>query len=572
MKNISILLRAFSKSNNNVGEIRSSKNQIKNVNKDYLVQIFQADKYQGWRLDKFLKEKYKMSWSVAQILLRKKRIFIVQNDIEDNQDTLDTAKGSKTKLKGKDYQIIPGDYLIAKKDVLPMLDQGISHMSVPTVNYTDEFLKQILTLCKHIILYVDKNFVFVNKLSGLSSHGGTKVRLNQLHFIKTYLYIANNKNEADKYGIPEEHRPNYSDVVQDQTDNVNYIEDESSNAYVIHRLDKPVTGILAYARNYETASYMGEKFRSHYEIKKAYVAIHYGLPTHIHNLLDKFQEGNLDITNDIKSLFYGNIDVPITFNEDRKRAEILNVNKSNNVTVKQSITNFFIPIILINRSSKKFYIDLTDESQIEKNLTQLCGLRTDNTLNKNEIFTVSCQELIHGRKHQLRAHASVIHQSPILFDYKYNFTRNEQLSDDQQTSEKINLDQFEYVKRIKKSKYQGPIFDSYEENMIQSEKDLYNSPEESLLKQLVVNGFLGKLRDSDKISVQNSGIMLHSYKMKFLYNQTQKTTESPSNENKSKKFIVHANLPFHFEEFLKMYGDFQSMNEILQNSISEYFF
>ena len=55
--------------------------------------------------------------------------------------------------------------------------------------------------------------------------------------------------------------------------------------------------------------------------------------------------------------------------------------------------------------------------------------------------------------------------------------------------------------------------------MIQSEKDLYNSPEESLLKQLVVNGFLGKLRDSDKISVQNSGIMLHSYKMKFLYNQ-----------------------------------------------------
>ena len=114
---------------------------------------------------------------------------------------------------------------------------------------------------------------------------------------------------------------------------------------------------------------MGEQFRSHYSINKSYVAIHYGIPSHLHDLLDKFQQGKLDIEKYGISLFYGKINVPIFFNDIRKRAEVSNTNNSKDFAVKESITNFYIPIVLVNQKNRKFYIDLTDVSKLEENLS-----------------------------------------------------------------------------------------------------------------------------------------------------------------------------------------------------------
>lgn len=50
------------------------------------------------------------------------------------------------------------------------------------------------------------------------------------------------------------------------------LEDEFGKLYVIHRLDKPTTGVLVYARSKEVASEMGELFQSE-GIKKIYLAL-----------------------------------------------------------------------------------------------------------------------------------------------------------------------------------------------------------------------------------------------------------------------------------------------------------
>jgi 23S rRNA-/tRNA-specific pseudouridylate synthase len=443
---------------------------------------------------------------------------------------------SSRKISGENYKILPGDYLVCKKEALEILDKSqspkISVPLTPTSPHTDQFLKQIVYLCSKVILYADKNIIIVNKMSGLTSQGGTNVKLNLLAFLKTYLYIAN--HQPSKYNLP-------IDTTNDDA--------KSQDTFLVHRLDKPVSGAMMYARNAGTARFIGKKFIEKDTgdgIHKAYVGVHYGLPAGINRAIDFMEDGGVFREFDeFGDGFYGSIDTPIVFNESMRRAE-----RAGGGSLKVCRTNFVFPVILIAKKTGNYFFE-PENASFEENIAVLSKMRKNFKKKQIEIFSVSCQELIDGKKHQLRAHSSLVHHAPLLFDYKYDFAM--QGSDADSTSdagERMRVDKLGFTQRIRESVLLWPLVDQFRENLFKREQALLpvNSREQEdskLFRNLTAKGFLGKSDEFDpKTNFATSGIMLHSYKLKFELDETEISAgkagvESGSPKN-NKAFVVYA--------------------------------
>lgn len=145
-----------------------------------------------------------------------------------------------------------------------------------------------------------------------------------------------------------------------------------------------------------------------------------------------------------------------------------------------------------------------------------------------EIFSVSCQELIDGKKHQLRAHSSLVHHAPLLFDYKYDFAMQGSDADsNSDPGERMRVDKLGFTQRIRESQLLWPLVDQFRANLFKREQDLLpeNAREQEdskLFRNLTAKGFLGKSDEFDpKTNFATSGIMLHSYKLKFELDETE---------------------------------------------------
>ncbi|MCR4717863.1 MAG: RluA family pseudouridine synthase [Lachnospiraceae bacterium] len=183
------------------------------------------------------------------------------------------------------------------------------------------------------ILHEDEDIIVVIKPSGMSSEGGKGLDLDMVSFLKTHLYEASKGGEPDPYIAP------------------------------IHRLDKPVGGIMVYAKNQKAAA----------------------------NLSDQLQDGNIDKY--YQAILCGELDEPEGRFEDYlifdKKANVSKVVKKGTKNAKRAILEY----------------------------EELDALETD-----KGIFTYALIRLLTGRHHQIRCQMAA-HNLPIYGDRKYNSSK-----------------------------------------------------------------------------------------------------------------------------------------------------
>jgi len=168
----------------------------------------------NFRIDKLLKMNFStLTQSFIEKNIRKKNI-IVNNEVVTSKYRLKTNDEIKILNFNKDsYKHNPK---IKKKYIIP---------------------KNIKALFNESIIYNDNNFFIINKWSGISTQGGSKINISIDHIIK-----------------------------------------DMSNSYnLVHRLDKETSGILIVAKNLEYTKLFGHMFKQSL-IEKKYLAFCQGKP------------------------------------------------------------------------------------------------------------------------------------------------------------------------------------------------------------------------------------------------------------------------------------------------------
>lgn len=124
------------------------------------------------------------------------------------------------------------------------------------------------------ILYEDNHILVVVKPNNILSQADSTKDLDLLTILKQYI--------KEKYNKP-------------------------GNVYLglVHRLDRPVSGIMVFARSSKAASRLSEQIRLH-EFKKTYLAVVQGVPKKEDVLCDylfKKEDGNTIVTNEKKGKY-----------------------------------------------------------------------------------------------------------------------------------------------------------------------------------------------------------------------------------------------------------------------------
>ena len=185
---------------------------------------------QNLRLDKWLKNNFSsLKQGFIEKNIRKKNILI--NSAKTNAN----------------YRLINNDIVtIFKYD-----ETSYKHISLNKKYIIPKNIKEIY---KDSILYEDKNFIILDKWSGISTQGGSKINISIDHVIK---------NISPSYNL-------------------------------VHRLDKETSGLLVIAKNIEYTKIFGNLFKFQ-KIQKKYLAICQGRPNIFESNL------NLEIPNKEKN-------------------------------------------------------------------------------------------------------------------------------------------------------------------------------------------------------------------------------------------------------------------------------
>ncbi len=161
----------------------------------------------GIRLDRFLKEQLAVPFSLIQKEIRQKKIKVNEKKSSSN------------------YRIVEGDQIIVFKKYTTDFDKNIA-ITVP------ENLKSKI---KKSIVFRNKNFVVINKWSGIASQKGSKINISIDDLIK-------------------------------------FLASEKDTPKLVHRLDKDTSGLLIVALNLNAARFFHKLLLSK-KITKTYFAI-----------------------------------------------------------------------------------------------------------------------------------------------------------------------------------------------------------------------------------------------------------------------------------------------------------
>ena len=161
----------------------------------------------GIRLDKYLKEQLAVPFSLIQREIRKKNIKVNEKKSSSN------------------YRLVEGDQITVFKKYKTDIDKNIT-ITVP------ENLKSKI---KKSIVFKNKNFVVINKWSGIACQRGSKINISIDDLIK-------------------------------------FLASEKDSPKLVHRLDKDTSGLLIVALNLNTARFFHKLLLSK-KITKTYFAI-----------------------------------------------------------------------------------------------------------------------------------------------------------------------------------------------------------------------------------------------------------------------------------------------------------
>lgn len=166
------------------------------------------------RLDKFLCQKFDISFGLAQKLVREKKVRVNGQRVE------------------KSYKTQISDEINVFSDV-----EIRNSFEKKKVKISDSKVAQI----KEQIIFRDDNVIALNKPSGLATQGGSGILIS----VDDYLPYLRFQNEE--------------------------------NPQLVHRLDKDTSGILLIARNSNAANLLTESFKNK-TIRKTYLALVLGSP------------------------------------------------------------------------------------------------------------------------------------------------------------------------------------------------------------------------------------------------------------------------------------------------------
>ena len=166
--------------------------------------------FEGLRIDKFLCQKFDISFALAQKLIRGKKVKI--NNVKCE---------AAFKIKALDQIEIFAN--LQNRDIKLKQKAKIS----------PEKIKQFLAS----IIYQDDNIIAINKDSGLATQGGSGIAISVDDFLP-YLKLEN----------------------------------AIENPQLVHRLDKDTSGILLIAQNKKTAEFLTKSFKEK-TIRKTYLAL-----------------------------------------------------------------------------------------------------------------------------------------------------------------------------------------------------------------------------------------------------------------------------------------------------------
>lgn len=155
------------------------------------------------RIDRFLQEKYQISFSLAQKIIR------------------------ENKLKINHQKAKAGDKISFNDEIkifANLTEKKFQEKKSPSIGA--EKLKKF----DQLIIYQDENIAIINKPSGISTQGGSKIDISVDDFVKIKKW------------------------------------------QLVHRLDKDTSGLLMIAKNYQIADYLTTKFRNK-QVKKTYLAL-----------------------------------------------------------------------------------------------------------------------------------------------------------------------------------------------------------------------------------------------------------------------------------------------------------
>ena len=191
-------------------------------------------KEEEMRLDKFLKEKHNIPFSLVQKFVRKK-------DIKVN--------GKKT----------THNYLLKNGDEVSIYHFSLQEREVSKPN--KDLYDKLLEAIKYNIIFKDKNIIAINKPFDVAVQGGTKIKIS------------------------------ISDILR------GLVEESEETPRIVHRLDKHTSGLLILARSKEVAQILMTHFQDK-TIEKTYVGLVAGKITQksgtLKSLLSKNTSGDFE--------------------------------------------------------------------------------------------------------------------------------------------------------------------------------------------------------------------------------------------------------------------------------------
>lgn len=301
------------------------------------------------RLDQFVASHSNLNWGQVQKLLKKRLIYVTPSSSAD------------AKIKDNGYKLRKNDQIsfmetIEFNDNIKFGSLGVKR-HIEDKKYTDSMFDAIK------VVETD-DFIVINKPVGIYSQGTGVLKLNLPNIVNSYY---NHRGKQIK-------------------------------ANVVHRIDKPVSGLIVLALNPDFSKSISEQIKER-KVDKTYVTICEGVP-----------EGYLKVD-------ATHIECYMRFSESNQRAIVEN-GKETDESRKTKCSARILKVLAYNVKT-----DLKSTYDISKpdRLTALKRFLKTPDRENIKFYSMVEYKLITGKRHQLRAVSKYILGTPILYDFKYGY-------------------------------------------------------------------------------------------------------------------------------------------------------
>jgi 23S rRNA-/tRNA-specific pseudouridylate synthase len=350
----------------------------------YTKHYIKSYNYIDVRLDRYISQKFNLSWNILQKHFRKNDIFIVR-------------AGNSEKLKN------PSEKLQLNDSVY--ISHVISKVAQKEVDFDDGDKKLLLDLYNRMNVFTCNDFIILDKMCNIASQGGSGLKFS----IDSMVRLRNN------------------------------------NFKLVHRLDRYVTGLMVVGNDVGFVRRFGEDLKNS-KVEKIYLNLCQDLPLYLKHMISQGKI-HPSVSNIFKSCLSGiirsneNCDryiIEMTngyyFVNLDNIAITKQLGKSIQLDEFEMIGKFKIThFIYYDRNARRYYtydidkiynMNEKERQGFNKFLDNVANsYKSEEKVNQYECFTLCYYELISGKKHQIRKQFGRCFMTPIFNDEEYLFDK-----------------------------------------------------------------------------------------------------------------------------------------------------